>query len=289
MIEYMEEMKTKRLARELIQFHRQRRVSAIKLLQAYKVTAAPFTVVMPESVDFCAFIPIKEILDRPTDVNVDADSFVHLMPELGGMIERWRDVIKAEFVQEVKDGIKSLDANTGGRCKIGSQSVENSDESILQRMKLASTVYKCTDCAEEKQYPDLYYGSQLPDSFYESFSQLPLWAKEPFYINPLWYPRVLGHRCLTKPSGFTPDESLELEKGPGRYRKLWSCELIAVDKRASKAAKAIVEACGMNPRVATADDMDNLDARVECLKCYPSAPERMVFGWRSAVGDDVIS
>ena len=288
MIEYMEEMKTKRLARELIQFHGQRRVSAIKLLRAYKVAAAPFTVVMPESVDFCAFIPIKEILDQPTDVNVDAESFVHLMPELGGMIERWREVITAEFVQEVKGGIKSLDANTGGRRKIGSRPVENLDESILQRIKLASTVYKCTDCAEEKNYPDLLYGSQLPDSFYESMSRLPLWAKEPFYVNPLWYPRVLGHRCLTKPSGFTLEESLELENVPG-YRKLWSCELIAVDKRASKAAKAVVEACGMNPRVATADDMDNLDARLECLKCYPDDPERIAFGWRSAVRDDVIS
>ena len=288
MIEYMEEMKTKRLARELIQFHRQRMVSAIKLLHAYKVAAAPFTVVMPESVDFCALIPIKEILDQPTDVNVDAESFVHLMPELGGMIERWRDVITAEFVREVNDGIKSLDANTGGRRKTGSRPVENSDESILQRIKLASTVYKCTNCAEEKHYPDLRYGSQLPDSFYEIMSQLPLWAKEPFYVNPLWYPRVLGHRCLTKPFGFTLEDTLQLENAP-EYRKLWSCELIEVDKRASKAAKAVVEACGMNPRVATADDMDNLDARLECLKCHPDDPEHMVFGWRSAVRDDVIS
>jgi hypothetical protein len=61
--------------------------------------------------------------------------------------------------------------------------------------------------------------------------------------------------------------------------------LIKVDKRASEAAKAVVEAYGMNPRVATPDDMDNLDARLECLKCYTASegPDHVVFGWRSAV------
>jgi hypothetical protein len=57
-------MKTKRLARELVQLHAQCKLSAITLLPAYKTSAAPFTAVMPEPLDFCAFDPIKEIRDR---------------------------------------------------------------------------------------------------------------------------------------------------------------------------------------------------------------------------------
>ena len=49
---------------------------------------------------------------------------------------------------------------------------------------------------------------------------------------------------------------------------------------------AIVEACGMDPSIAKVDDMDQLDARLECLACFvPNVedPSHIVFGWRSAV------
>jgi hypothetical protein len=97
MVEYMEKMKAERLARELEQLHTQRKLDAIKLLRAYKAECAPFTDVMPEPLDFCAFGPIKEILDQPPDINVDAESFLHLMPELDGMVEEWRRMILTKF------------------------------------------------------------------------------------------------------------------------------------------------------------------------------------------------
>jgi len=45
-------------------------------------------------------------------------------------------------------------------------------------------------------------------------------------------------------------------------------------------------ACEMDPRTATVDEMDRLEARVECLACLVSDvenPSHIVFGWRSAV------
>ena len=63
LIEYMEEMKTERLARESAHLIWQRRSSAIKLLDAYKVVNTSFAAVMPEPFDFCAFDRIKEILE----------------------------------------------------------------------------------------------------------------------------------------------------------------------------------------------------------------------------------
>ena len=293
LIEYMEEMKAKRLAREWAHLLAQRKLSAIKLLQAYKVINAPFTAVMPEPRDFYAFDRIKEILDQPTDVNVDVKSFLHLLPELGDMVEHWRGVITATFVQAVKADITRIrhyadeldDDNALGQHENGSQCVKDSDEAIPECVKLACTVYSCIDCEEDQHRLD---DMDLPGHLIGSFYKLPL-SSQPPQTNPLWFPRVLGHRCLTKPRGFSliDNDMLEPELAwPLCYRKQWSCELIKVDEDASTVAEAIVKACGMNPKVATPDDMDILDARLECLECLiPGVedPSHMVFGWRSAV------
>ena len=272
LIEYMEEMKTKRLARKLADLMRQRRSSAIKLLKAYKVVNASFTAVMPIPLEFFAFDRIKEILDRPTYVDVDVMSFLHLLPELDDMVENWRGIITAKFVQAVKANITRIrpdadeldDDNALGQNENGSKCVKDADEAIPECVKLACTVYSCIDCEDDQDC--------LDDSL----------------VGYLWFPEVLGHRCLTKPRSFiqASDDFLEVQLGSSPYRKQWSCELIEVDEDASMAAAAIVEAFGMNSKVATPDDMDKLDARMECvdcLECLAPWENRIVFDWRSAV------
>ena len=227
---------------------------------------------MPEPLDFCAFDRIKEILDQPTDLNVDVKSFLHLLPELGDVVENWRGVITAKFVQAVKADVIRIrpdadeldDDNALGQNENGSKSVKDSDEAIPECVKLACTVYSCLDCEDDQSCLDEL---DLPQPLNRSYYKLPL-SSQPPQTNPLWFPRVLGHRCLTKPRGFSLIYEdlleLELEELPC-YRKPWSCELIQVDEDACTVAEAVVEACGMNPSVATPDDMDKLDARLECL------------------------
>jgi hypothetical protein len=71
------------------------------------------------------------------------------------------------------------------------------------------------------------------------------------------------------------------------HRQRWSCgSVIKVDTKACEAAVSIIDACQMDPRMATVDDMDKLDARLECLACLvldEEDPSHIVFGWRSAV------
>jgi hypothetical protein len=114
----------------------------------------------------------------------------------------------------------------------------------------------------------------------------------PLQANPLWFPRVLGHRCLTKPHRHgIADDAMRLDILPC-HRQRWFCgRVIKVDEEACGAAVVIIEACKMDPRIATVDDMDQLDARLECLACLmPNAedPTHIVFGWRSAVRATVI-
>jgi hypothetical protein len=67
--------------------------------------------------------------------------------------------------------------------------------------------------------------------------------------------------------------------------------LIKIDDKASEVAETVIEACGMDPKYAYADDMDDLDARLECLACLQpgeGTQSHHVFGWRSAVSVDPI-
>jgi hypothetical protein len=277
----MEQMKAQRLVRELAQLRRHREPDAIKLLRAYKAECAPFTDVMPEPLDFCDFGLVKEILDQPPDVNVDTESFLHLMPELDGIVEEWRCAILTKFIQEVKiDVVKRsimLDDNP--------PDVDHaSDESIPQRIQLACLVFACIPCEDVRGFDGL---STLSDFFTGSdFCNSPMKSRF-LQIRPLWFPRALGHRCLTKPRGFDiADPAMRLTELPC-HRQRWSCgSVIKVDQQACQAAVAIIEATGMDPRIATVDDMDQLDARLECLACLvPDVedPSHIVFGWRSAV------
>ena len=275
-------MKTKRLARELQELKSRRKLFAIDRLQAYKAATAPYLKVMPEPVDFCAFEPIKEILDQHADVDVDTNSFMHLMADIPDMVEQWREEITTKFAKRVKSCIRHLNPSIDDDAK-ESKHDDTSDESIRQQMTLAKTVYKCTECCNGSEF--CFDFSFLTTSFANLFSELPLHSKSP-QCKPLWYPRVLGHRCMTKPTGFrlSTDRSIDLDILPWRRRK-WTCNLIDIDEDASEAAEGVIAACGLDPTVATADDMDELDARLECLQCSTDEdnPCHVVLGWRSAV------
>ena len=57
---------------------------------------------------------------------------------------------------------------------------------------------------------------------------------------------------------------------------------IGVDKRTMPAARPVVECCGLDPDTTTAQEMDELDARLECKTCLDVAT-RYVMSWRAAV------
>jgi len=59
--------------------------------------------------------------------------------------------------------------------------------------------------------------------------------------------------------------------------------VIQIDHAGCDDAVAIVKACEMDPSSTTVDEMDWLDARLECLACPVEDPIHVVFVWRSAV------
>ena len=275
LIEYMEKMKSKRLAREWTQIVLLRETIAVDILRNYKKSQLPFTSVMPEPYDFFQFPAIKVVIDQPADVDVDESSFTDIIPLLPDMVDEWRVDINtklAECVKKYKKGgerTQSMDSNEDDERK------NDHDDVVAERMKLATTVFNCHLCDMD----------DLSDDESESDPRV----LEPNFFKALFYPNVLGHRCLTKPEdpGFTFDSRRDLT-GPFHFRQKWTCEWLGLDERAGRIVASLIEASGLDPATTTAADMDELDARFACLLCAKMADlighaVVWAFGWRFAV------
>jgi hypothetical protein len=100
------------------------------------------------------------------------------------------------------------------------------------------------------------------------------------------YPQILIHAC-------THDLRYTWRHSDDPRCALW-CNLldepwniggekIGIDNQAKPAGRLIVETCGLDPDTATAQEMDDLDPRLECVKCYSEMSGRLIMGWKMAV------
>jgi len=126
--------------------------------------------------------------------------------------------------------------------------LQNAAESALQ---LATTVFTCKFCSE-----------------------------------PLTYPRVLIHNCATKMFYYherTGDEDL-----PSLRRFLQSTywnhdNIITFDAKEIVPLIEVIELCGLDPKSATAKDMDKHNAIFECLSCNDVRKGRCTLSWLGVV------
>ncbi|KAG5341400.1 hypothetical protein C0989_010766 [Termitomyces sp. Mn162] len=109
------------------------------------------------------------------------------------------------------------------------------------------------------------------------------WCKE-----PISYPRILKHKCLIisqanfKPSG----DNVELYDLAVASERPWNFggDQVEFDEEAAECARDIIAVCGADPREVSAEVMNELDRRVECLRCS-QAKGRPAMRWTTAVRD----
>jgi hypothetical protein len=247
---------------------------------------------MPEPVDFCAFPEIKAILEFPNDADVDEFTFSDIVPKFPDMFDRWRAGIHHLLLDRFRQAQQSqlrLSVEFGLQNFTMNPSIHASDEEIIRKMRLATTVFKCRNCDDNSYELDEGLDYPLPACY-----QLGIWS-DPH--NPLFYPKILGHHCLTVASEAQgdyvhtdgcadPSVRLDISEYEGeRYRKPWICQSLVIDAHAGKMVERIVGACGMDHAETTVEEMDDLDARLACLNCAnrSSFSGVSVYGWRSAV------
>lgn len=311
MIKYMEEMKTRRLERERKALLIARKRTAIGALRRYKIAHLPFTGVMPEAVDFCSFPEVKAIVEMPTETEVTEASFADVSSRMHDLVNSWRTHIHSQLRARVKDNlffaskrrasaervtsdplyqeyVESLGAtiDVKGKKKEVSLPVPG-DAEIDQMIPLATTVFRCKTCT-----PSIGLPGDSSDSEYDDFLDI-LGGRRSRSV-PLFYPKVMGHCCLTRSRTLpwdyfaTDDPNFRIDF-PMSTRTNWNAHLLQVDEQASKAARTVVEACGEDPLITTATKMDELDPHLACLDCMRWSKHEVnqgevpVFTWRSAV------
>jgi hypothetical protein len=119
------------------------------------------------------------------------------------------------------------------------------------------------------------------------------WCQE-----PISYPGILKHGCLIATERMDNPDKDEGQHVDSDVNSIWDQmkfwygtewnernNEITFDGEASGFAQAIVKACGKAPNKTTFDEMNHIDARVECLRCFKKGPnsKRLVMNWTRAV------
>lgn len=326
MVSYMEQMRTQRLERDRKALVISRKRIAISILRAYKISHLPLTDVMPEPMDFCAMSQVLDILELPTETEVTENTFAPIVEKMDELVGEWRTRILGSLVQKVKDSLcshrprvnrlsetadstlmdktassSSTDPTGKGKAKVVEPPILD-DTQIIQDLSLATTVFNCKCCNPRFGiFYGLYDADSSPDTDSTSSEDdlLDSWGfglsprRQRPRSNPLFFPKVLGHHCLTKQHGFNWDSSsgdpTKQFDYPRGNRTRWACQLLQVDEKAGKMAASVVTACGLDPETTTASEMDQLNRELACLECLEWSDEEWdqadapVFDWRAAV------
>ena len=286
-IQYMDGVRQRRLKDEYDNLVLARKRCAADFLRRYKNGFLPQVDIFPEPPDFCEFEPVKQILTKPVDVNVDVSSFDVLLPTLPELINRWRE-------DTVRYGIRDvlLNSETAFLTEPGDftpPDYSGHPASVRHKASLATTVFTCTNCSGSSSRDPIadFFGMGAyndSDEYDTSDSEdffAPLGFRRRRPVKPLFYPEVLAHPCLTRfslrneylymhlmafASAHKRDPSTYLENCL-KQRQKWKHEHLQMDTKAGKVAEQIVKLAGLDPETATTFDMDNLDARFRCKDC----------------------
>lgn len=313
-LEFMQEMREKREKREFAALVNERKRSAVTVLRTFKNARLPETQIMPQGPDFCHFPVISAVLNRAAQVEVNVSSFDDIIPLLPELIAKWRDSIKRKMTQVIKkhntsrgncylDFIFGMDRSMyeweyddyeyETPPPVGPNSYLT-DEELSRKLTLASTVFTCNCGDGYRDYPSFFgYDSDGEDD-YSSATKV------------LFYPQVMGHKCLSRVSKMflwelssTNDPSCRLESSGKSERKQWDSTGLSLLTTAGRTARHIVQLAGLDPELATSAEMDQLELRFKCCACAMIVPPENegddeddsndydtvfpVFDWRGAV------
>lgn len=317
-LEFMAEMREKRLLRERAELILERKNTAAQFLRTYKNARLPYTEIMPERLDFSEFPPIKAILELPSEVDVTEANFAPILPQLPELIEGWRSKINQQMIQTMKTNesvarqhasisrmmlLWGEDPDDMDLPELESSSSTETDEEAAVRMKLATSVFQCNTCTEYNWWHEDDETSSGSGSNSKSNSSFGVsgWSESDESsmsfndIIPLFYPDVLGHVCLTRAPhrfwswGKRVDACKRLDSMT-KIRRKWTSRPLRLDKTIGRYAESVVKAAGLDPETTTVEEMDALDVTFGCLRCaFPLGQysdhtgQTTAYGWREAV------
>ncbi|KAF8913174.1 hypothetical protein CPB84DRAFT_1841573 [Gymnopilus junonius] len=266
---FVEKKKKIRLEKEREALRLKRQTMAVEAFRSHRKANAAENGLMPELPDFFHFEPVKDLIEEDDDVEVSLASFESTISQLPALTIGWREQIEhetLEIIKKVRDNSTNKEVMAynpdAEHCyfevpdRIRFPNMHLSEDQLKDKLRLASTVFICKKCKPE---PDNY--SWYPDD----------WSSPSPMSEPLFYPQALGHTCLRLQSSRYDwekhDDILDMDRKDMQRRKRWTCDLLEVDTYKSSKAELVVRFCGLDPAVATTEDMDRLELRLACRLC----------------------
>ncbi|KAK0211139.1 hypothetical protein DFS33DRAFT_1379107 [Desarmillaria ectypa] len=262
LVSWAELRRANRLAVEHSKLVNSRKPIAVSILQRYKNDRAhyPVTTFFPSVADFCQFPPIKEILDLPSDTEVNEDSFSGVISQIPELCRQWRGHIKRKLIELL------LQPNP-----------KSSMDETFHQLQLACNIVICRRCSE------------FPDTARRRRGQS---ANQAFFVMPLFYPQMLSHQCMqasTHPMykfASLDDRTVRLNYPEWHVRAPWSTEYLAGNDKFRSIVQRIVKMVNLDPASTTVEEMDADESLFACLLCekeqFPESSSQMfiLYRWR---------
>lgn len=262
MVEYMGKVKIALAEKDRKNVLKGRNEAALVAWNSY-LRSQPSERLYPSPMNVLEWPPFRSILSQDISIPVSSESFTLALARIPNFIKQMYECqIEEVYYSAYKpmNLIFSLDLQTK-----------------LEHLKLAVCVFKCEDFAHHM----LLKGHNFP--FY--CEEMVSW---------MWFPEFMAHGCNSVAIERFTDKFDEIKdlRIPGEYhdckRRRWSADKLIFDVKASNVVQAVVTTCGKDWKTTSAKDMDDLDARVVCLKCsygFKCDGERImsVYTWRRAV------
>jgi hypothetical protein len=228
MVEFMQEIKAKRVEKERSELIRERQQALVKAVKDYALTR-PIDEPMPGAADIYEMEQFKAIWnDTPDDVKVTSESFQEVMAEFPAICEQWREDKARELL--------SL--------------VPGSPEGRKSTLELATTTF---------QWFVQYFLRRCSRSN-NGISYM--------CADTVSYPRILIHRCMRKLSSCYNDHDDERSQHfLNMGSEPWNFTGKRMTFNVSSPLVAVIRACGLDPDVTTTQEMEEADLWVECLRC----------------------
>lgn len=216
----------------------------------------------PESVDFCLIDEFRALILDPStdDSTITEASFKNIescIPDAAGRLRLSQSRSLLELLPEGMNGI--------------AEDATSQTDDALDSLELATTFFSCRKCLGR----DI-----VPQSKNKSAKKK---ESQPY---PITYSRILTHNCLNNPSPVDDeDPNIEILSRLSIQKQPWHLhgDRVKFHRAASIIAHNVVTACGKDPAVTTASEMDEQDFRVECRRCAKGGNSRLVMTWTMAV------
>lgn len=250
-VKIMDNFRSQRIEKTL---YLPRRRSLKSEYERYVIQSSPDTStfdLLPHVADLIRFPPFRDVIRAPEGTRLGDKPFASAFAQLSVLVDEWMRKVNSEIAGLVKiPSFLSPDNVSGDRNKVlGSTRHAKLCQTAMDKLHLACAVFHMGDtgpCVHpEVLSVSMRNGTMLPvDEELLSNDGIPRWIP---CVDNSEHAGSIHDRCGLQ----------FLEEAP-----------------------YIIYACGLDPNVATVDDMDRRDARLRCLSCWGHT---LVMNWKHAV------